>query len=68
MTRLTVVQILPALQAGGVERCTLETARALLAATRQWLDQPSRPTPSSHFLLSGMGAETIALYEALARA
>ncbi|MCC2638144.1 MAG: group 1 glycosyl transferase [Moraxellaceae bacterium] len=32
MTRLTVVQILPALQAGGVERCTLETARALVAA------------------------------------
>lgn len=32
MTRLTVVQTLPALQAGGVERCTLETARALVAA------------------------------------
>lgn len=32
MTRLTVVQVLPALQAGGVERCTLETARALVAA------------------------------------
>lgn len=32
MSRLTVVQILPALQAGGVERCTLETARALVAA------------------------------------
>ena len=29
---LTVVQILPALEAGGVERCTLETARALVAA------------------------------------
>lgn len=29
---LTVVQILPALNAGGVERCTLETARALVAA------------------------------------
>ncbi|MFZ5560818.1 MAG: hypothetical protein ACOY41_04705 [Pseudomonadota bacterium] len=68
MTRLTVVQILPALQAGGVERCTLETARALLATTRQWLDQPSRPAPPSHCLLSGMGAETIALYEALVRA
>lgn len=32
MSRLTVVQLLPALQAGGVERCTLETARALVAA------------------------------------
>lgn len=32
MTRLTVVQILPALESGGVERCTLETARALVAA------------------------------------
>ena len=32
MTPLTVVQILPALEAGGVERCTLETARALVAA------------------------------------
>lgn len=32
MSRLTVVQTLPALQAGGVERCTLETARALVAA------------------------------------
>lgn len=32
MSRLTVVQILPALEAGGVERCTLETARALVAA------------------------------------
>lgn len=32
MSRLTVVQVLPALQAGGVERCTLETARALVAA------------------------------------
>lgn len=32
MKPLVVVQILPALQAGGVERCTLETARALVAA------------------------------------
>lgn len=32
MSRLTVVQILPALESGGVERCTLETARALVAA------------------------------------
>lgn len=32
MSRLTVVQILPALEAGGVERCTLETARALVTA------------------------------------
>lgn len=32
MTRLTVVQVLPALEAGGVERCTLEIARALVAA------------------------------------
>lgn len=32
MSRLTVVQVLPALEAGGVERCTLETARALVAA------------------------------------
>lgn len=32
MTRLTVVQVLPALEAGGVERCTLETARALVTA------------------------------------
>lgn len=32
MKRLTVVQILPALDAGGVERCTLEIARALVAA------------------------------------
>ncbi|HEX4869483.1 MAG TPA: glycosyl transferase, partial [Moraxellaceae bacterium] len=29
---MTVVQVLPALEAGGVERCTLETARALVAA------------------------------------
>lgn len=29
---LRVIQILPALDAGGVERCTLETARALVAA------------------------------------
>lgn len=29
---LTVAQILPALSSGGVERCTLETARALVAA------------------------------------
>ncbi|HET8731753.1 MAG TPA: glycosyltransferase [Moraxellaceae bacterium] len=32
MKPLTVVQILPSLEAGGVERCTLETARALVAA------------------------------------
>lgn len=32
MTTLTVLQTLPALNAGGVERCTLETARALVAA------------------------------------
>lgn len=32
MSRLTVLQTLPALNAGGVERCTLETARALVAA------------------------------------
>lgn len=32
MKPMTVVQILPALEAGGVERCTLETARALVAA------------------------------------
>jgi glycosyltransferase involved in cell wall biosynthesis len=32
VSRLTVVQMLPALEAGGVERCTLETARALVAA------------------------------------
>lgn len=32
MRKLTIVQILPALNAGGVERCTLETARALVAA------------------------------------
>ncbi len=32
MKPLTVVQTLPALEAGGVERCTLETARALVAA------------------------------------
>lgn len=32
MKALTVVQTLPALDAGGVERCTLETARALVAA------------------------------------
>lgn len=32
MKRLTVVQILPALDAGGVERCTLEMARALVTA------------------------------------
>lgn len=29
---LTVIQTLPALNSGGVERCTLETARALVAA------------------------------------
>jgi glycosyltransferase involved in cell wall biosynthesis len=32
VSRLTVVQLLPALESGGVERCTLETARALVAA------------------------------------
>jgi glycosyltransferase involved in cell wall biosynthesis len=32
MRRLTVVQLLPALHAGGVERSTLEIARALVAA------------------------------------
>lgn len=32
MKKLVVVQILPALESGGVERCTLETARALVAA------------------------------------
>ncbi|MGH8029169.1 MAG: glycosyltransferase, partial [Arenimonas sp.] len=32
MRRLTVVQLLPALDAGGVERTTLEVARALVAA------------------------------------
>ncbi len=32
MKKLTVLQTLPALEAGGVERCTLETARALVAA------------------------------------
>lgn len=32
MSRLRVIQILPALNAGGVERCTLETSRALVAA------------------------------------
>lgn len=32
MRRLTVVQLLPALDAGGVERSTLEVARALVAA------------------------------------
>ncbi|MDQ8036683.1 MAG: glycosyltransferase family 4 protein [Pedobacter sp.] len=32
MSPLTVVQTLPALESGGVERCTLETARALVAA------------------------------------
>lgn len=31
MKPLTVVQALPALESGGVERCTLETARALVA-------------------------------------
>lgn len=31
-TQLKVIQILPALDSGGVERCTLETARALVAA------------------------------------
>lgn len=31
MRKLTVLQVLPALNAGGVERCTLETARALVA-------------------------------------
>ncbi|MGH8491761.1 MAG: glycosyltransferase [Moraxellaceae bacterium] len=32
MKKLVVIQILPALESGGVERCTLETARALVAA------------------------------------
>jgi phosphoserine phosphatase len=32
MRRLTVVQLLPALQAGGVERSTLEIAAALVEA------------------------------------
>lgn len=37
MKPLKVVQILPALNAGGVERCTLETARALVAAGHESL-------------------------------
>lgn len=32
LPRLTIVQILPALESGGVERCTLDMARALVAA------------------------------------
>ena len=32
MRRLTVVQLLPALEAGGVERSTLEIAEALVRA------------------------------------
>ena len=51
MRRLTVVQLLPALEAGGVERSTLEIAEALVRAGHRaivvlsliHISEPTRP-------------------------
>ncbi len=59
MRRLTVVQVLPALQAGGVERSTLEIAAALVAAGHRAIvvSAGGRLVP----VLEGFGAEHVTL-------
>ncbi|HWS77767.1 MAG TPA: glycosyltransferase [Thermomonas sp.] len=59
MRRLTVVQLLPALEAGGVERSTLEVAEALLRAGHRAIvvSNGGRLLPQ----LEAMGAEHVAL-------
>lgn len=39
---------------------------ALLQTTRQWLQAPNHPAPSSHYLLSNMCQQTLNLYQSLA--
>ena len=41
MRRLTVVQLLPALSSGGVERSTLEVGAALVAALESLMQNPA---------------------------
>ena len=59
MRRLTVVQLLPALEAGGVERSTLEIAEALLRAGHRAIvvSNGGRLLPQ----LEALGAEHVAL-------
>ncbi|MFT3897858.1 MAG: glycosyltransferase family 4 protein [Thermomonas sp.] len=59
MRRLTVVQLLPALEAGGVERSTLEIAEALVAAGHRAIvvSKGGRLVPR----LEALGAEHVAL-------
>lgn len=59
MRRLTVVQLLPALESGGVERSTLEIAEALVAAGHRALvvSAGGRLVPR----LQALGAEHVAL-------
>ncbi len=59
MRRLTVVQLLPALQSGGVERSTLEIAQALIRAGHRALvvSAGGRLLPA----LQAIGAEHVAL-------
>jgi glycosyltransferase involved in cell wall biosynthesis len=59
MRRLTVVQLLPALEAGGVERSTLEIAEALVAAGHRAIvvSKGGRLLPQ----LEAIGAEHLAL-------
>ena len=59
MRRLTVIQLLPALEAGGVERSTLEIAEALVAAGHRAIvvSKGGRLLPQ----LEAIGAEHLAL-------
>ncbi|HWU70259.1 MAG TPA: glycosyl transferase, partial [Pseudoxanthomonas sp.] len=59
MRRLTVVQLLPALESGGVERSTLEIADALVRAEHRAIvvSNGGRLLPQ----LEAMGAEHVAL-------
>ena len=59
MRRLTVVQLLPALESGGVERSTLEIAEALLRAGHRAIvvSNGGRLLPQ----LEALGAEHVAL-------
>jgi glycosyltransferase involved in cell wall biosynthesis len=59
MRRLTVIQLLPALEAGGVERSTLEIAEALVAAGHRAIvvSKGGRLLPQ----LEAIGAEHVAL-------
>lgn len=74
MRRLTVVQLLPALDAGGVERGTLEIARALVAAGHRSIviSRGGRLVPQllaegSEHLALPIGAKSFALLPALWR-